>query len=78
MLISVNLCNLSPCRKTMSEKCEIMCLSKKPKRLFMRAAPMPDGLSKDINNGEVNPRDDFKTRARYLADKYYYDITEAR
>ena len=43
-----------------------------------RAAPMPDGLSKDINNGEVNPRDDFKTRARYLADKYYYDITEAR
>ena len=39
---------------------------------------MPDGLSKDINNGEVNPRDDFKTRARYLADKYYYDITEAR
>ena len=28
--------------------------------------------------GEVNPRDDFKTRGRYLADKYEYDITEAR
>ena len=32
----------------------------------------------DIENGEVNPRDDFKTRGRYLADKYDYDITEAR
>lgn len=28
--------------------------------------------------GEVNARDDFKTRGRYLADKYEYDITEAR
>merc|ERR1712037_699464 len=32
----------------------------------------------DIDNGEVNPRDDFKVRGRYLADKYEYDITEAR
>merc|ERR1712137_1531228 len=28
--------------------------------------------------GEVNPRDDFKIRARYLADKYEFDVTEAR
>jgi hypothetical protein len=28
--------------------------------------------------GEVNPRDDFKVRGRYLADKYDYDVTEAR
>ena len=28
--------------------------------------------------GDVNPRDDFKVRGRYLADKYEYDITEAR
>ena len=42
-----------------------MCLSKSPNkhnRLFMRAAPMPDGLSEDINKGEVNPRDNFETR----------------
>merc|ERR1712032_1331195 len=44
----------------------------------MKAVPMPDGLSEDIENGEVNPRDDFKTRGRYLADKYDYDVTEAR
>ena len=47
-------------------------------RLFMRAVPMPDGLAEDIDKGEVNPRDDFKTRGRYLADKYEFDITEAR
>jgi len=68
-------------RETVSEESSIMCLSKSPNkhnRLFMRAVPMPDGLSEDIDNGEVNPRDDFKTRGRYLADKYDYDITEAR
>jgi len=68
-------------RETVSEESQIMCLSKSPNkhnRLFMRAAPMPDGLSEDIDNGEVNPRDDFKIRGRYLADKYDYDITEAR
>ena len=39
---------------------------------------MPDGLAEDIDKGEVNPRDDFKIRGRYLADKYEFDITEAR
>merc|ERR1712130_840760 len=38
----------------------------------------PDGLAEDIDKGEVNPRDDFKIRARYLADKYEFDVTEAR
>merc|ERR1712168_374895 len=58
-----------------------MCLSKSPNKhnsLFMRAVPMPDGLAEDIDKGEVNPRDDFKIRARYLADKYEFDVTEAR
>jgi len=68
-------------RETVSEESGIMCLSKSPNkhnRLFMKACPMPDGLAEDIEKGEVNPRDDFKTRGRYLADKYDYDITEAR
>merc|ERR1712193_152435 len=68
-------------RETVSEESSIMCLSKSPNkhnRLFMKAVPMPDGLSEDIENGEVNPRDDFKTRGRFLADKYEYDVTEAR
>jgi len=68
-------------RETVSEESSIMCLSKSPNkhnRLFMKACPMPDGLAEDIEKGEVNPRDDFKTRGRYLADKYDYDVTEAR
>merc|ERR1712111_22125 len=68
-------------RESVSEESNQMCLSKSPNkhnRLFMRAVPMPDGLAEDIDKGEVNPRDDFKIRARYLADKYEFDITEAR
>lgn len=68
-------------RETVSEESSIMCLSKSPNkhnRIFMKAVPMPDGLAEDIDKGEVNPRDDFKIRGRYLADKYDYDITEAR
>jgi len=68
-------------RETVSEESNQMCLSKSPNkhnRLFMRAVPMPDGLAEDIDKGEVNPRDDFKIRGRYLADKYEFDITEAR
>jgi len=68
-------------RETVSEESYMMCLSKSPNkhnRLFMKAVPMPDGLAEDIEDGKVNPRDDFKIRGRYLADTYEYDITEAR
>jgi len=68
-------------RETVSEESSIMCLSKSPNkhnRLFVKAVPMPDGLAEDIDDGKVNPRDDFKIRGRYLADTYEYDITEAR
>jgi len=68
-------------RETVSEESSQMCLSKSPNkhnRLFMKACPMPDGLAEDIDNGEVTNRQDFKIRGRYLADKYEYDITEAR
>lgn len=39
---------------------------------------MPDGLPDDIDNNEVTPRQEFKARARYLNEKYEYDVTEAR
>merc|ERR1712042_13397 len=68
-------------RETVSEESSMMCLSKSPNkhnRLFMKAVPMPDGLAEDIDDGKVNPRDDFKIRGRVLADKYEFDITEAR
>jgi len=68
-------------RETVSEESDIMCLAKSPNkhnRLYMKAVPMPDGLAEDIDNGDINPRDDFKTRGRVLSDKYGYDVTEAR
>lgn len=68
-------------RETVAEESEFTCLAKSPNkhnRLFMRALPMPEGLPEDIDKGDVNARDDPKNRARYLSEKYDYDVTEAR
>jgi len=68
-------------RETVTQESSQTCLSKSPNkhnRLFMTAVNMPDGLPEDIDNGEVTSRDDFKIRGRYLADKYDYDVGEAR
>ncbi|XP_015931017.1 eukaryotic translation elongation factor 2 isoform X1 [Parasteatoda tepidariorum] len=68
-------------RESVQSESGIMCLSKSPNkhnRLFMRASPLPDGLPEDIDKGTVNTKDDFKARARYLAEKYEWDATEAR
>ena len=66
-------------RETVAEESNQICLSKSPNkhnRLHCTAKPMPDGLADDIEKGEVNPRDDFKARAKVLHEKYEYDPTE--
>jgi elongation factor 2 len=68
-------------RETVSEESDRVCLSKSPNkhnRLYMKAVPMPDGLAEDIEKGEVTPRQEVKERARYMSEKYEYDVTEAR
>ena len=68
-------------RETVAEESNQTCLSKSPNkhnRLFMRAAPFPDGLAEDIDKGDVTSRQDPKIRARYLADKYEWEAGEAR
>lgn len=68
-------------RETVSEESDQMCLSKSPNkhnRLYMKAKPFPDGLAEDIDKGDVSNRQELKTRARYLADKYEWEVTEAR
>jgi elongation factor 2 len=68
-------------RETVIDESSEMCLSKSPNkhnRLYMKAQPMPDGLPDDIDKNEVNARQDFKIRAKYLSEKYEYDVTEAR
>lgn len=68
-------------RETVSDESKQMCLSKSPNkhnRLFMKARPLSEGLPEDIDKGEVTARQEMKARARYLADKYEWEVTEAR
>ena len=68
-------------RETISKESNVLCLSKSPNkhnRLYMKAWPFPDSLAEDIDKGEVSARQEFKQRARYLAEKYEWDVAKAR
>ncbi|CAM0135531.1 translation elongation factor 2 [Umbelopsis sp. WA50703] len=68
-------------RETVLATSSIDCLSKSPNkhnRVWMRAQPLDEELSNDIESGKIGPRDDFKTRGRELAERYNWDVTEAR
>eukprot|EP00296_Roombia_truncata_P007524 JP445962.1.p1 GENE.JP445962.1~~JP445962.1.p1 ORF type:complete len:857 (-),score=382.02 JP445962.1:322-2844(-) len=68
-------------RETVDAESDIMCLSKSPNkhnRLYVKAAPLEEGLPEDIDSGKVSHKDDMKLRARYLADTYGWDVTDAR
>jgi len=68
-------------RETVSAESDQVCLSKSPNkhnRLYMKAVPMPDGLADDIEKGDINARDEPKNRGKLLADKFGYDVNEAR
>lgn len=58
-----------------------MALSKsqnKHNRLYAKAMPLDEELTKAIEAGTVNSRDDYKARARILADDFSWDVTDAR
>jgi len=68
-------------RETVIAESDITCLSKSPNkhnRLFMKAEPLGDELTAEIDAGTIGPRDDPKVRGRTMADKYGWDVTEAR
>jgi len=68
-------------RETVNDNSSRVCLSKSPNkhnRLFFSAVNMPDGLPEDIDDGNVTARQEIKERARILADKYNYEVGEAR
>jgi elongation factor 2 len=70
-----------PYRETVQTESTIVCLAKSPNkhnRIFMKAVPMEETLSQAIVDGKINPRDDFKVRARFLAEEFGWDITDAR
>ncbi|KAJ2521734.1 translation elongation factor 2 [Coemansia sp. RSA 1939] len=67
--------------ETVQAESSLTCLAKSPNkhnRIFMRAAPIGDELTKAIEEGEINPRDDLKERARRMADDFEWDVNEAR
>jgi elongation factor 2 len=68
-------------RETVVGKSSITALSKSPNkhnRLYMIAEPIDEELAKTIEEGKIGPRDDFKARARILADDFGWDVTDAR
>ncbi|KAH6692374.1 elongation factor 2 [Plectosphaerella plurivora] len=68
-------------RETVATKSSGTALSKSPNkhnRLYMEAEPITEELSQAIEGGKVSARDDFKLRARVLADDFGWDVTDAR
>jgi elongation factor 2 len=68
-------------RETVTAESSMTMLAKsanKHNRIYCKAAPLEDGIADDIESGAIKPRDDPKLRARYLADKYEWDVTDAR
>jgi len=68
-------------RETVKAESSIVALSKsqnKHNRLYMKAMPIEEELTLAIESGKVTSRDDFKLRARVLADDFGWDVTDAR
>ncbi|KAI9507815.1 P-loop containing nucleoside triphosphate hydrolase protein [Russula earlei] len=68
-------------RETVKAESSIVALSKsqnKHNRLYAKALPLEEELTLAIENGKVTARDDFKLRARVLADEFSWDVTDAR
>ncbi|KAM9921279.1 hypothetical protein OXX80_012210, partial [Metschnikowia pulcherrima] len=68
-------------RETVQSESSMVALSKSPNkhnRIYVKAQPLDEEVSQDIESGVINPTDDFKARARVLADKHGWDVTDAR
>ncbi|KAI6047832.1 P-loop containing nucleoside triphosphate hydrolase protein [Pisolithus marmoratus] len=67
--------------ETVKAESSIVALSKsqnKHNRLYAKAMPLDEELTQAIEGGKVTARDDFKARARILADEFGWDVTDAR
>lgn len=68
-------------RETIQEESPEPALAKsqnKHNRLWVKGQPLDEEVAKAIETGKIAPRDDFKLRARLMADEYGWDVTEAR
>lgn len=67
--------------ETVKAESSIVALSKsqnKHNRIYTKAMPLDEELTKAIEAGTVSSRDDYKARARILADDFGWDVTDAR
>ncbi|KAF9160587.1 Elongation factor 2 [Actinomortierella ambigua] len=68
-------------KETVQAESSIVALAKSPNkhnRIFMKAMPLGEELSRAIEDGKINARDEFKARARILSDEFEWDNQEAR
>jgi len=68
-------------RETVRGTSSMTALSKSPNkhnRLYVTAQPLDEEVAAAIEAGKIGPRDDFKARARILADEHGWDVTDAR
>lgn len=67
-------------KETITEESTQMCLSKSPNkhnRLFMKANPLGDELSKLIEDEKVGPKVEAKERSKILVDQFEWDKTDS-
>jgi len=68
-------------RETVTEKGQrkVLCKSQnKHNRFWVVAEPLEDGIAKDIDEGNISMKIEKKKQARYLAEKYDWDVTDGR
>ena len=68
-------------KETVSAKSSQLCLSKSPNkhnRIYVVAEPLGDDLTNDIESDKISSKQDQKERNRLLADKYGWDINDAK
>ena len=70
-----------PLIATIPQKSRIICLAKSPNkhnRIYLTAEPLDENIIKDIEEGIIKPTDDITKRAKYLSEKYGWDVNEAK
>jgi elongation factor 2 len=68
-------------RETVTAESSIMALAKSPNkhnRLYMKAEPINNELTDEIENGKMGSKADPKERAKVYAEKYDWDVNHAR
>jgi len=67
--------------ETITKDTEHQCVAKsanKHNRIYAVACPVDEKLGAEIDDGSVTMADDEKTRARYIADTYGWDVNVAK